>query len=433
MTNNKSPWGRFLTCLGAKAGCKPAPRAIAFIILLSLISSAFTDEPEALDFVVHTAAGTDFTGPLRKLAADGSVRLGGDRPALVAGQDVVTVRRQGHALPGFPRSHAVILTHGDRVPLSPEFPVRLEQGRLHWQLPAPLRTPLGPELKVPRAFVAALWLTAPEGEPDLVPERLLGEKRSRDLVILRNGDRVEGTLTAIDPKRGCLIDAGSRKVEVGLGQVAAVIFNTDLQARIRPQKQYTHLVLQGGGRLGFASLQLEAGSQVLQGKTLFGVKLEVPVTQLASLEPRLGRVDYLSDLEPKAYEHTPFMGISWPLVRDASATGRPLCLAGSTYDKGLGTHSQCRVSYALNGAYQWFETLVGLDEHTGRRGRVRLQVLVDGKEQELQAHKELTGKEAPLALRIDVRKARELTLVVGFGSFGDVQAHVNWGQARLIR
>ena len=59
--------------------------------------------------------------------------------------------------------------------------------------------------------------------------------------------------------------------------------------------------------------------------------------------------------------------------------------------------------------------------------------MVDGKEQIPGPEKELTGKDAPLPVRIDVSKARELTLVVDFGSYGDVQAHVNWGDARLIR
>ncbi len=47
--------------------------------------------------------------------------------------------------------------------------------------------------------------------------------------------------------------------------------------------------------------------------------------------------------------------------------------------------------------------------------------------------KELTGRDAPRLVRLDVRQAQTLTLVVDFGSQGDVQAHVNWADARLIR
>ena len=58
---------------------------------------------------------------------------------------------------------------------------------------------------------------------------------------------------------------------------------------------------------------------------------------------------------------------------------------------------------------------------------------LDGKRLDLNNGKELTSKTAPLPLRLDVRGVREMKLIVELGSFGDVQAHVNWAKARLIR
>jgi hypothetical protein len=142
---------------------------------------------------------------------------------------------------------------------------------------------------------------------------------------------------------------------------------------------------------------------------------------------------FLSDLKPKSYQHTPFLDVSWPLVNDAAVSGRPLRVAGGTYDKGLGTHSQCRITYTLDGGYRWFEALAGLDDVSGKRGRARVGVFVDGKEQDLGHAKELSAKNGPLPIRVDVKKAGELTLVVRFGRYGDVEAHVNWADARLIR
>ena len=57
---------------------------------------------------------------------------------------------------------------------------------------------------------------------------------------------------------------------------------------------------------------------------------------------------------------------------------------------------------------------------SGRRGRVAVRVLVDGKERDLGA-RERTGRDPPLPVRVDVRGAKELTLVVEFARFGDVQ------------
>jgi hypothetical protein len=373
------------------------------------------------------------TGPLRKLAADGTVRLGGDRPVLVSGSDLVTLRR-ALPLPDYPKKNAVILTNGDRIPIDAE-PVRLEEGRLFFHVAAPLAGPAGQGVRVPRGFIALLWLAAPQdtNDPDLLVRKLLTGARNQDVLLLANGDRVEGRVTAIDSTKSCTVQAGKREVKVAFSQLAAIAFNTELQARFRPQKTYTHVVLSGGGRLGFASLELDPEKNRLAGKTLFGARLGFPLAHLAALEPRLGRVVYLSDLKAKSYQHTPFLDVSWPLVADAAVSGRPLRLAGGTFDKGLGTHSRCRITYDLAGGFRWFEAQVGLDERSGKRGRARIAVLVDGKEQDIGWNKELTLKDAPIALRIDVRQARELILIVDFGTFGDVEAHVNWADARLIR
>jgi len=45
----------------------------------------------------------------------------------------------------------------------------------------------------------------------------------------------------------------------------------------------------------------------------------------------------------------------------------------------------------------------------------------------------LSDKSKPLPVRLDVKDAKELTLVVEFGKRGDVLARVNWIDARLVR
>ena len=65
------------------------------------------------------------------------------------------------------------------------------------------------------------------------------------------------------------------------------------------------------------------------------------------------------------------------------------------------------------------------------RQAAKIRILVDGKELPLPELKSLASGPA-LAGKVDVRGAKELTLVVDFGPTGDVQADVNWGDARLI-
>src|SRR5438067_3998743 len=115
---------------------------------------------------------------------------------------------------------------------------------------------------------------------------------------------------------------------------------------------------------------------------------------------RQGKAVYLSDLEPSKYEYTPYLGVSWPYVKDGSVAGRELRLPGGTYDKGLGLHAHSRLSYKLGGKYRFFEALVGLDAQTGKSGRAQIQVLLDGKPQPLGLTGELTATNGPLTLRL---------------------------------
>ena len=72
-----------------------------------------------------------------------------------------------------------------------------------------------------------------------------------------------------------------------------------------------------------------------------------------------------------------------------------------------------------------------MDGRTGLRGRAAVRVLVDGKPWVIGG----TGtdrRDRLLPVRLDVARGTQLTLAVDFARFGDVQAHVDWADARLI-
>jgi hypothetical protein len=405
-----------------------------FLFLAATGFAGVADDGEPV-FALHLADGTTPVGLLREIGGDWSIRLDGIKSFHAAGMDVISLRRQGMQLPPRPVGEQVVLSNGDRVPLLVGAVVRLTGERLDATPQSPLKVVTGSELKLPLAAVALLWIAAPDGtdEPALLLRRLLAARRSKDVVLLRNGDRVEGTVTALDRGTSCRLEVNKKPLEVPFARVAAIAFNTDLLARPRPKGPFGYLVLSNGGRLALASAQVDVKRGVLLAKTILGTAVHVPILHVAALDLLQGRASYLSDLEPRSYQHTPFLGVSWPLVKDGSAAGGDLRLGGNNYDKGLGLHSQARLTYDLAAQYDWFEALVGLDDQAGRRGRARIQVLVDGKTQDLGRDKEMTARDEPLAMRIDVRKARVLTLAVEFGSLGDTEAHVDWADARLIK
>jgi hypothetical protein len=262
---------------------------------------------------------------------------------------------------------------------------------------------------------------------------LISQKQSTDVLVLRNGDRVEGKGTELSAQRVSIKGEKDKLSTYQRADIAAMAFNSELISRARPKGIYGYLILANGSRLVVSSARLHQGGRSLLAKMPFGGPFIVPLDQVVGLDPQQGCVIHLSDLKPSRYEHTPFFGVAWPYVTDGSVAENDLRLGGSTYDKGLGMHSRSRLTYDLSLGYHRFEALVGLDDQTGRRGRVRIGLLLDGKPIDLGWNKELTARDKPLWISVSVIGKKELTLVVDFGQFGDVQGHVNWADARLIK
>jgi hypothetical protein len=409
--------------------CRRAGSATALAALL-VLAAALTlraEEPPRPSFVANTTDGALPPAPLDALADDWSVQLGGKVARALSGKEWIALRQQGVSLPAFPKRNFALLTSGDRFLLEAGAAFRLEEERVI------LRAAPAAEISVPLAYLSHICWNVPHGTDDaaLFLARLAKTKRPRDVIYLKSGDRIEGSL--VSPARGPVytMNLGDRSVDTPLDQVAVLAPNTELQARPNVKASYVHVVTTGGARLQFGKLRLDVQKGVLTGKTLFGANLDVPLDQVASLSLRQANAVYLSDLTPKAYEHTPFLGARWPLVADAGVGGRQLHLGNDYFDKGLGMHTQSRVTYALDGKYRWFEAVVGIDQATHEIGLAKISVSVD--EVMIVSRKELKGHGQPLPLRIDVGKARELTLLAEFGDFGDVAGHVNWADARLIR
>lgn len=380
------------------------------------------EPPSAGDFVLQTVGKDSLRGPLEAITGQWSMTVKGTN---VPGDRIVSLRRADVALPAFPAGEQIILANGDHLPGEVS---KLAGETLRFKALLPeIR-----EVDLPLSAVAVIWRTAPDGtdNPGLLRRQLATGRRRRDTILLRNGDILEGTLTALNGKE-LRLEVDKKEVPVDFDKVAALAFNTDLIRTLIPKQPYGHLVQENGCRLSLASATTQPHH--LKGKTLFGATIEVPLDQVVALDLRQGPAIYLSDLKPRGYEFVSYLGsVRWPYVRDGNVAGMDLSLGGSTYDKGLGLHSASRITYELAGRYRRFEALIGMDDRTGSDASARVQVLVDGKPRDGGKEQEVARRSGPRSIRIDVTDARELTLVVDFG-WGDVQGHVDWADARLIK
>ncbi len=413
--------------------CLPVYSLAVLLQLVPISSSA--ENPEGPTFIVSRADGSPISGPLLELGENWTVRLGGGKPTSVPGNEVISLRRNGRVLPPAPDGEQIILTNGDRIPGKLQ---RLVGDRVHF-LPAfapGSQAELGNKAWIlPLSGLAEIWIDTPDGteNPKGMRRRMRAGKRGRDLLLLRNGDVMEGIVNSLDEKiKDLQIQVADKPVTVNLNRVASLVFNTELARSLRPKEVFGRVVLDTGSRISLVSAR--ANSRVLAGKTTFGTEIKIEMSRILALDIFQGRAVYLSDLQPRSYEYNPYLGdMRWPFVADGNVAGGDLRLGRSVFDKGLGMHSRSRLTYALEGKYQRFEATVGLDDRLGRQGTARIQILLDGKLPSPDLAKDLTWQKGPRSIRVNVAGAKELTLVVDFGCFGEVQGCVDWADARLIK
>lgn len=406
------------------------PRGSIFLLLATfwcLWPMPLAAGPKTPRFIVETAAETR-TGVLAA-CENGQATLQGGSAARF-----LELRQEDRRLPPLLTRDMLVLTTGDRLALDSAAGATLKDNRLLlWPAKSSLPGWNAQGLSVYAPHAAALFWSLPDGidEPELFFARLERGARKRDVVFLKNGDRLEGTLLALEGKTGCTVLTGAKKIDVPWSKLAGLAWNSERAVRPRTTKPFARVVLEGGTRVSLLDLRFDARARRWSGKTLFGAVLEIPEENLLALDLRQDLALDLADL-PAAYEQRPYLGATWPLTLDAAVTGRSLRLGENTYERGIGTHAPCRVTYKLAGKFERFDALVGIDA-LARRGRARLALQLDGKRIDLNEGKEITHTDAPLTVSQDVRGVRELTLIADLGGFGDVQAHVNWAKARLVK
>ena len=400
-------------------------------LLLSLVVAAPVDDPT---FDAVTPEDDRPVGPVVRLTRDFTATIA-TRNGEVTVSNVVSLRRSDRPLPAFPTGPHLVTTAGDRIA------GRLVggDGQSLRFLPSVVPIKRDQAWKVPLSSVVVVWLKDTPAETPLDSKRYewLAGSTNQDVLRFLNGDIARGTLDGLDaesatPAFPFLPEQGAKRT-VAAKELAAVAFNPALARFRKPKAAFASVVLTDGSRLALANASI--ADELLTGDTLFGQRVVLPISAILAFDVMKGRAAYLSDLKPKKVEQAGFFGAAWPWTADRTVHGDTLrvktAFGETTGNTGLGTHPRTTLTYDLAGKYRRFESLVGLDPANAVRAKVTVRVLVDGKEQEIpELQKVSLGK--AVEVRVDVPKAKELTLVVDFGSAGGVGADVNWVDARLV-
>lgn len=309
-----------------------------------------------------------------------------------------------------------------------------------------LETGLWGELQIARSKIATiLWRLPPATEQQTkLRDSLFEQRTDKELLTFANGDTITGQV--LDGSRQTmqvLTSTGPTQVRIKLLTAWSSAMPT-LPGRER--KNSIELGLNEGTTLIATDVRLDDKLQVqLQCGLVLGSTLGVrPVDeQLVSyFRPSNDHVAYLSDMKPLGYKHIPFLGVDWPWRADRNVLGGPLTVAPassaaeqSCFAKGLGMHSTSRLAFQLDEAYDEFQAEICLDATAREIGSVVFRVFgfTNGKWSELSKTKTVYGREPWEPIRVPLRGARRIALVVDYAENGDVMDRANWIGARVVR
>ncbi|CAN5131126.1 hypothetical protein BH11PLA2_BH11PLA2_24760 [soil metagenome] len=331
--------------------------------------------------------------------------------------------RNKHPRPAWPDKPQLIFANGDRIAGT------LLRGD---DRTITLKTAWG-ELAVPMSVADILWVKEPPAESTPFPDRYSWLKlpRTKDVVLLANGDTLSGDLETFSDIGNLKIAVDGTSRTLPKDRIVAIAFNPALTVKKKLKDVWYEVVTRDGSRI--MAMKKIGDKESLKLTTTFGETITLPWSDVNAIDRRGEDVTLLEDLKPVKAEVLPFLDVSWRWAAGRSVKQNPLRIQTAkgveTFPHGLGTHPKTTLTYDLAGKYRDFDSLVGMDAVTGRRGTAVIRVMIDDKAQEPISLSATESKR----IHFDVSKAKTLTLIIDFGPGGDVQADVNWVNAVLMK
>lgn len=275
--------------------------------------------------------------------------------------------------------------------------------------------------------------------------RELPSEGSEDRLLTTSGAQLQGLLATISGRGVSFEDRQLGKLELPWTQVRAVrVAALDPPPTIPAGALLVWAEGVDGARLRGTLTEFGAEHLALESPLLGTVRLEI--ARVAALEFQLGRVRYLSDLDPMRVVESGPEGTgeywSFPWQRDRDVLDDTLLLGSGkrTFRKGLGVHAVCRLTYRVEPGDRSFQSWIGISNSVlsggtpaTEHGKCVFQVLVDGEKRFDSGV--LSWNDTPRRVDVALEGARELELVMLDGSpLGFcILSRGAWGEARILR
>jgi hypothetical protein len=177
----------------------------------------------------------------------------------------------------------------------------------------------------------------------------------------------------------------------------------------------------------FLATKVSLEGDELAATTVFGAAIKLKRDTLSLLDFNMGKLTYLSDMQPLRTVERSAIGLIVKYQRDTNLDGDPILLAGQTYDKGLSMHAYTELEYNLGGQFKDLKGVLGVDPRTGAESQALVTIYCDG---EKQFQETITVKEVR-PISVNVKDVQKLRIVVGSRDFTNLHDHVTFAGARV--
>lgn len=235
----------------------------------------------------------------------------------------------------------------------------------------------GAKFKLPLSYVTWYLRNAQDAGLAAQWEKLLKEKvRTDRVVVVKDGDltTLEGVLGAVDPagKTIAFTQEGSKPILAKLEKLQGLIFFRPDGATKGP---ICRVIDSQGNVLSAAKLILD--KNIFQVTTTFGATVDLAEEAVARIDFNMGKLAFLSDLEPSKVVEKNALGLAEPYRRDTNLDGVPIILDRG-YPKGLSMHAYTELEYDLGRKFKEFKAVVGVDPRIGTASKAKVSIYLDG-------------------------------------------------------
>ena len=283
--------------------------------------------------------------------------------------------------------------------------------------------------KVPLSSVASLRFAPSTADVKDAWNELQTRKLKRDLLVIRKGavlDHLDGVVGTIDEQSIKFLLDGD-EIPIPRRRVFGVIY---ARRETDGPKPTCRALLHGSDILHLMDISWD-GDQ-LRAKLLAGTQVVLPIEQLDTLDFSLGKIRYLSQMEPREVKYTPYFDITYKYRRDRNLDGGPLQLGNKKYARGLCIHSRTYLRYRLATEYRRFQTIIGIDQELVRRRVGDVHVVISGDGMPL-LEADVRWMDKPRTIDLDVSGVRDLEIFVDFGGDLAIGDHLDLADAKVIK